>query len=87
MAEMVVPRRPQGCLVPPCGRFDPDPPLTIITGLIQLAQIPMSSNHTDPPFLQRAYDSIWLLALAALVFWTLTYVIWGLIDILSVPAG
>ena len=47
----------------------------------------MSSRPSDPPLLKRAYDNIWLLALAALVFWTLTYVVWGLIDILSVPAG
>lgn len=47
----------------------------------------MSNHLPDRPLLQRAYDSIWLLALAALVFWTLSYVVWGLIDIFSVPIG
>lgn len=43
--------------------------------------------ESDPPFAQRLYDRIWLLALAALVFWALGYVLWGIIDIVSVPAG
>jgi hypothetical protein len=48
----------------------------------------MASTHQDEkPLLQRLYDRIWLLALAALLFWTLTYVVWGLLDIFSVPAG
>ena len=47
----------------------------------------MFSNHTETPLPQRVYDSIWLLALAALVFWALSYVVWGLLDILSVPVG
>lgn len=47
----------------------------------------MATDRTDPPLLQRAYDKIWWLALAAFVFWTLSYVVWGLADILSVPAG
>lgn len=46
-----------------------------------------SSNHDEGPLLQRVYDRIWLLAGAALLFWALTYVVWGLLDIFSVPAG
>jgi hypothetical protein len=42
-------------------------------------------SATDPPLMQRLYDRIWLLALAALLFWLLTYVVWGLLDIASVP--
>jgi hypothetical protein len=42
---------------------------------------------TDPPLPQRIYDRIWLLALAALLFWALAYVVWGVIDILSIPGG
>lgn len=41
----------------------------------------------DPPLLQRLYDRIWLLALAAVLFWALSYVLWGLVDIFSVPPG
>ena len=47
----------------------------------------MSSDHADPPLLQRAYDRIWLLALAALGFWAVAYVVWGLLDLLAIPAG
>ena len=43
--------------------------------------------EADPPFAQRLYDRIWFLALAALLFWALAYVIWGIIDIFSVPVG
>lgn len=46
-----------------------------------------SSSRTEAPFLQRLYDRIWLLALAALLFWALSYVLWGLLDVLSVPPG
>ena len=43
------------------------------------------SDRTEAPLLQRLYDRIWLLALAALLFWALSYVAWGLADVLSVP--
>ncbi|MCU4741306.1 hypothetical protein [Natronoglomus mannanivorans] len=39
------------------------------------------------PFMQRLYNRIWLLAIVALVFFTLSYVVWGLIDIYTVPMG
>ena len=45
----------------------------------------MSEGET--PLGQRLYDRIWLLALAALVFWAIAYVLWGLIDLLSIPTG
>lgn len=49
----------------------------------------MNSTRSDEeiPFMQRMYDKVWLLALAALVFFALSYVAWGLIDIYSVPAA
>lgn len=47
----------------------------------------VSNDHDGGPLLKRLYDRIWLLALAALLFWTLTYVVWGLIDVFSVPPG
>jgi hypothetical protein len=46
-----------------------------------------STNQDEGPLLQRVYDRIWLLAIAALLFWALTYVVWGLLDIFSIPAG
>lgn len=48
----------------------------------------MSGEHEpDPPLLQRIYDRIWLLALAAVLFWALSYVVWGLLDITSIPGA
>lgn len=38
----------------------------------------------DVPWPQRVLDSIWLLAVAAIVFWLLSYVVWGLIDLAAV---
>lgn len=46
----------------------------------------MASEETRP-LPQRLYDRIWLLALLALLFWTLSYLVWGLADIFSVPPG
>lgn len=39
------------------------------------------------PLMQRLYDRIWLLGLLALLFWALSYVVWGILDVFSVPAG
>ncbi len=41
----------------------------------------------EAPWQQRVLNSIWLLALAAIVFFFLSYVVWGLIDLLSVGTG
>jgi len=46
----------------------------------------MSAGSTDVPLMQQLYNRIWLLALAAIVFFAVVYVGWGLLDILSVPA-
>lgn len=46
-----------------------------------------SDTETPPPLLQRLYDRIWLIALAAILFWALSYVLWGYIDLLTVPVG
>jgi hypothetical protein len=37
------------------------------------------------PLMQRLYDKIWLLAVVAFLFWLVTYIIWGYLDIFSVP--
>jgi len=39
------------------------------------------------PWPQRVFDSVWMLALAAVVFFFLSYVVWGLIDLLSIRSG
>jgi hypothetical protein len=49
----------------------------------------MTKTNTDTdsmPFMQRLYNRIWLLAAAAMLFFLLSYVGWGLLDILSIPA-
>lgn len=39
------------------------------------------------PWQQQLLDSIWLLAGAAVLFFFISYVGWGLIDLLTVPMG
>lgn len=46
-----------------------------------------STDQNQEPLLQRLYDRIWLLALLALLFWALSYLVWGLLDIFSIPPG
>lgn len=46
-----------------------------------------SERGESPPWQQQLLDSIWLLALAAIVYWMLSYVVWGVVDILTVPLG
>lgn len=46
-----------------------------------------SAEDEAPPWPQRLYDSVWLIAGAAVVFWALSYVLWGLVDILTLPGG
>lgn len=45
------------------------------------------TESEDVPFMQRLYDQIWLLAAAALAFFFVVYVVWGVVDIFSVPVG
>lgn len=41
----------------------------------------------EPPWPQQLMDSEWLLALAAVLFFMLSYVVLGLIDLLTIPTG
>ena len=36
---------------------------------------------------QRLLDRVWLLALVAILYWALSYIVWGIVDILAVPMG
>ncbi|MFB6253257.1 MAG: hypothetical protein ABEI06_01445 [Halobacteriaceae archaeon] len=48
----------------------------------------MSDNSTDDiPWQQELMDSIWFLAGIAILYFILSYVIWGLVDILTTPPG
>lgn len=46
-----------------------------------------STEVETAPWPEQLLDSEWLLALAAILYFTLSYIVWGLIDILSTPAG
>ncbi len=39
------------------------------------------------PWQQRFYQKIWLWAGAAILFWFLSYVVWGWVDLLLLPEG
>ena len=45
------------------------------------------SSDPDVPWQQRLFDNIWLLAIAALLYFFLSYALWGLIDLARVPAA
>ncbi len=48
----------------------------------------METRQQQPaPWLQQIYDNPWLLAGAAIVFFVLSYIVWGVIDLLTIPAG
>ncbi|MFB6210759.1 MAG: hypothetical protein ABEI76_04400 [Halobacteriales archaeon] len=46
-----------------------------------------TTDDSEVPWPQQLLDSEWLLALAAILFFTLSYVVLGLVDLLSVPSG
>lgn len=39
------------------------------------------------PWPQQLLDSVWLLAMAAVLYWAIVYLMWGAIEILVVPMG
>jgi len=50
----------------------------------------MGADGIEPaeePWPQQLLESPWLLAGAALLFFTLSYVVWGLIDLVSIASG
>ena len=46
-----------------------------------------STEQAGEPWPQQLLESPWLLAGAALLYFTLSYIVWGLIDLLSVATG
>ena len=46
-----------------------------------------TDSGEEIPFMQRLYNRVWLIAAAALVFFALSYFGWGLLDLLTLPAG
>ncbi|MGB9966026.1 hypothetical protein [Halobacterium sp. CBA1126] len=49
--------------------------------------MPGTENDERPPWPQQLLDSEWLLAGAAVLYFMVSYVLWGVIDIFTVPAG
>lgn len=45
------------------------------------------SPQHEIPWPQKLFDNIWLLALAAILFFFLSYIVWGLLDLLSIRGG
>lgn len=43
------------------------------------------TDSENVPVMQQLYNRIWLLAAAGILFFFITYLGWGLVDILSVP--
>lgn len=39
------------------------------------------------PWPQRLYESVWLWAAVAVLFWFLSYVVWGFVDLMVIPGG
>ncbi len=48
---------------------------------------PSEPSNEEIPVFQHIFDSIWLLAGVAIVFFVLSYVVWGMIDLLTIPLG
>ena len=51
-----------------------------------------SSASSDPPdesipWQQRFYQKIWIWAVAAILFWFLSYVVWGSVELMLLPEG
>ncbi|MDX1568112.1 MAG: hypothetical protein R3223_09955 [Longimicrobiales bacterium] len=53
---------------------------------VEPEQSPDNSGSTIP-WQQRLYQNIWLWAVAAILFWFLSYVVWGWVDLALLPEG
>lgn len=48
---------------------------------------PAGDPDASIPWQQRLYQKVWLWAVAAILFWLVSYVIWGWVDLLILPEG
>ncbi|MFB6347254.1 MAG: hypothetical protein ABEK50_16140 [bacterium] len=48
---------------------------------------PSEHESEDIPLPQKIFDSIWFLAGVAIVFFVLSYIVWGMVDLLTIPLG
>lgn len=51
------------------------------------SEIRDEGGDQSPPWQQELLDSIWLLAGIAILFFILSYVVWGTIELLTLGAG
>lgn len=40
-----------------------------------------------PPWQETIYENVWLWAGVAVLFWFLSYVVWGFVDLALIPGG
>ncbi len=45
-----------------------------------------SSSGDDVPFMQQLLDNMWLLLIIGILSPTVLYLVWGVVDILSIPS-
>lgn len=46
-----------------------------------------NAGQEDVPWIQTLYDRIWLIGIAATVFFFVVYVGWGVLDLMMTPEG
>ena len=52
---------------------------------MESSEEPAAPVDDSAPWPQQLMDSIWVLALVAIVFFLLSYLVWGFIDLLTLP--
>ena len=40
-----------------------------------------------PAWQETLYENVWLWAFVAVLFWFLSYVVWGFVDLMLIPGG
>lgn len=70
---------------------------SLVGNLLDLKGVSVMSQDTSPeqtstdpsetPIMQRVFNSIWFLAGLAILFFVLSYIVWGFIDLLTIPLG
>jgi hypothetical protein len=53
----------------------------------RVERVMTEQDRADVPWPQQLLESPWLLAGAALLFFTLSYIVWGLVDLMAIAGG
>ena len=51
------------------------------------AEAATDTGDGDEPWPQRLLDNIWVLALAAIIYFVVSYIVWGMVDLATIPPG